>query len=203
MSAPSIYERAAAILLRQMSSIVFKALTKSGSFDDYEQIIGIESPHADFRRRLSVEIARYIDGAWMQATCPTGDLGQKVKAARHKLKISRNRLNKRALTGSPDHDKAFYEWLYHKVEFDDHKLPRGRAKNEFAAFFVQRTAEIYAAITGREAVIDNRDNDNGGPFGEFLQAITDDTHGIANALRLDRKHLSTSLARQARYLRKH
>jgi hypothetical protein len=81
-----VYEFSA-FLLKQRSSVVLKCLTRSGSFEEYERIIGITSPHLEFRKRIAVEIARYIDGAWIEATPPWGDLKEKAKKSHHRLKF--------------------------------------------------------------------------------------------------------------------
>jgi hypothetical protein len=197
-----IYYRLSELLLQHTSSIVFNALTKSDSFDEYERIIGITSPHRDFRRRLAVEIARYIDGAWMEAMSPAGDLKQKQKAAHHQLKITRNRLARarRPLMGNPDYDKAVVEAVYYRHELNKYKRPRGRVEKEFAAIFVQRAGDIFTSVTGeRVSFINYGDQANGGAFGELLKAITRDTHQLAIALKLDRKRFSANLARYARH----
>jgi hypothetical protein len=200
----SIYERAAA-LLQETSSIVFKALTKSGSFAKYEQVIEVVSPHSEFRRQISIEIARYIDGAWIEATSPVDDLKRKLKVARHTLKISRNRFSRANAppVANPAHDNAFIEFLYYQQELNDHKLPRGRVQKESAAIFVRRAAEIFTRFTGRPAtIINDRDGDNTGPFGELLKAIVSDTLCLTKALKLDPRRLSTNLARLARNKRR-
>jgi hypothetical protein len=200
----TIYDRVAALLSRQNSPIVFRALTRWGSFDEYEGLLGIASPNHDFRRRLAVEIARYIDGAWIEAMPPTGDLEQKVKIARHKLKIIKNRLTraKAPMIGNPDYKKAFVEHVYYQQELNIYKRPRGAVRKDSSANFAQRTAEIYTSVTGKEAtIINNRDSDNGGLFGELLKKLTRDTLRLANALKVDPSRLSGNLARYARHRR--
>jgi hypothetical protein len=192
-----------AALLKVRSSDVFKRLTTRGSFEKYEEIVGIAAPHFQFRQRLAVEIARYIDGAWIEATPPEGDLAQIAKASRHRLRITENRLtrSKRPLIGDAKFHRAFAERTYDQHRLNAHKRPRGRATKEFAAIFVERAAKIVSEITGNPATIHNRDGDNGGLFGKLLDKITSDTLYLAKSMKLDRSRLSANLARLARQKR--
>jgi hypothetical protein len=194
-----------AALLKVRSSVVFKTLTKWGTFEKYEMIVGIAAPHSQFRQRLAVEIARYIDGAWIEATPPDGDLAQIAKASRHRLRITENRLtrSKRPLIGDAMFHRAFAERTYDQHRLNAHKRPRGRATKEFAAIFVERAAKIFTEVTGAPAtIVNNRDGDNGGVFGRLLEEITRDTLDLASGLKLDRSRLSANLARLARQKRK-
>jgi len=194
----------AALLVRQLSSTVCNVLTKHRLFEEYERIIGIASPHHAFRKLLAWELARYLQGAWVEAMSDTRELEEKAKASRHKLKILRNGLNRahRPLEGNPEYERAFTEAVFDRHYLGNNKAPRGRPRQEFTAIFVDRTAEIFRRFSGKDPVIiNNRDQDNGGPFGEFLTALKRDTLTLAKALGWDQRRLSANLARYARHRR--
>ncbi len=194
-----------AALLKVRSSAVFKMLTTRGSFEKYEKIVGIVAPHSQFRQRLAVEIARYIDGAWIKSTPSEGNLRQKAKQSYHRLKITKNRLvrAKEPTIGNPEYHAALAERTYDQHRLNEHKRPRGRVRKEFAAIFVGHAAKIFTDITGTPAtIVNNRDGDNGGVFGRLLEEITRDTHQLANSMELDPSRLSANLARSARQKRK-
>ena len=152
-----------------------------------------------------MEIARYIDGAWIEATPPEGDLKQKAKLSHHKLKILRNRLirAKRPLVGSSEYCMAFAECVYDKYLLNANKRPRGRVTKQFADFFAKRVGQIFTAVTGRPATIQNsRHGDNTGPFGELLKELQIDISLLAKCLDTNRSRLSGNLARLARQGRK-
>jgi hypothetical protein len=201
----SAYQTAAALLVRQLSSIAFNVLTKRRLFDKYERILGLESPHDAFRHRLAWELARYLQGARVEAMSDTQEeLEEKAKASRHTLKILRNRLNRahRPLEGNPEYQKAFTAAVFDRHELNNNKAPRSRPRNKFSAVFIERIADIFRSFTGEEPVIvNNRNQDNGGLFGEFLKELTRDSLCLARALEWDRSRLSANLARHARHRR--
>jgi hypothetical protein len=195
----------AAHLLRQHSSIVLKCLTRSGSFEEYERIIGVTSPHLEFRQRLAVEIARYVGGAWIEATPLEGDLKERAKKSQHRLKILKNRLvrTKQPLIGNPEYGRAFAECVYDRHQLNACKRPRGRTQKNFATLFVDRVAKIFIDVTGKPpTIVNNRQGDNGGVYGALLKELTRDTFQLAKVMDLTPSRLSATLGRVARQKRK-
>jgi hypothetical protein len=199
-----VYEFAT-YMLGQHASVVRKCLTRSDSFEEYERLIGIASPHREFRERIAVEIARYIVGAWIESTPPYGDLKEKAKKSHHRLKILRNRLVRTAqpLVGNSEYDRAFVECVYDSHQLNTYKRPRGRTRKDFAKIFEDRVATIFLDVTGKPpTIINNRDRDNGGLYGALLKVLDRDTNRLATFMKLDRSRLSATLGRVARLRRK-
>jgi len=161
--------------------IVFRALDRAGRFRDYERHLGpIES---EVRWRISIEVARYLWGSFVEASRSEGSLKASIRRVCHKLKVCGNRLKKRGVRYTDDagYVAAWRELGILKAELELSRRGRGRERLASAEDFITNMAYVYDICTQSRARI-SYDEGEYGPFVDLLNSMTPTIHALADKL---------------------
>jgi hypothetical protein len=192
----------------RMADTVYRALRKARRFQVYSTKI---RSRIDSKTEylISYEIARYVFGAWVEGTPPEGDLRKPEKDARHHLRISRNRWQKRQNDRllEAEYVKAGAEWSHTRTALNSARGNKGRKRKDSARLFINKIAGIYADCTGCHANIGcGKNGVEQGSFSELLRETADDARKIyscfhrAGIIAVSAQGLSGNLPRLAREL---
>ena len=196
---------------RSVIPIVYESLQARSRFEQYETAARILRADLKFRDAVTFQIVREIFGGSVvdQPRRVPADAEKAWKSVTHRLKIARNRVAKLSRDGAaPDaiwgDERLRGVWAdlreawQLKGERKMYIRARGRPRLEIAETVVLRLASAYEDATGKKATFVNRNEQDGGPFGELLVLIGDDLRELSRAFGRPNGRFPQSLPRFAR-----